>query len=174
MTNSMDDIAEQAQAIFIIGSNTTEQHPVFGARIRQAVLKRGVKLVVSDPRATDITEFATLHMRPRGGTDIALINGLINIILEKGWEDNDYIAARTENFEEFEANLKNYDPPKVSEITGIPVEELYKAAEILATNKPMALVYAMGVTQHTVGVQNVLSCANLQMVLDEFVKKMKK
>ncbi len=165
MTNSMDDIAEQAQAIFIIGSNTTEQHPVFGARIRQAVLQRGVKLVVSDPRATDITEFATLHMRPRAGTDIALINGLINIILEKGWEDKDYIAARTENFEEFQANLKNYDPQTVSGITGIPVEQMYQAAEILATNKPMALIYAMGVTQHTVGVQNVLSVANLQMVL---------
>ena len=82
MSNTMDDIAEQAQAIFIIGSNTTEQHPVFGARIRQAVLQRGVKLVVADPRRIDITEFATLHLRQRPGTDVALINGLMHIILK--------------------------------------------------------------------------------------------
>src|SRR5512138_2609902 len=108
MTNSMDDIAEQAQAIFIIGSNTTEQHPVFGARIRQAVLRRGVKLVVADPRATDITEFATLHLRPKSGTDIALLNGLMHIILEKGWEDQAFIEARTENFAALRSSLADY------------------------------------------------------------------
>ena len=73
--------------MFIIGSNTTEQHPVFGTMLRQAVLQRSVKLVVADPRRIDITEFATLHLRHKPGTDIALINGLMYIILEKGWED---------------------------------------------------------------------------------------
>lgn len=165
MTNSMDDIAKHAQSIFIIGSNTTEQHPVFGARIRQAVLRRGAKLVVADPRATDITEHATLHLRPRAGTDIAMLNGLMHIILEKGWEDKSFIETRTENFAEFQASLADYTPQAVSEITGIAVEQLYQAAEILATNKPMAVLYAMGVTQHTVGVQNVLAVANLQMLL---------
>src|SRR5512141_2594143 len=119
MTNSMDDIAAQSQAIFIIGSNTTEQHPVFGARIRQAVLKRGVKLVVADPRATDITEHAVLHLRPRSGTDIAMLNGLMHIILEKGWEDRDFIEARTENFDLFRASLADYSPQAASAITGI-------------------------------------------------------
>jgi predicted molibdopterin-dependent oxidoreductase YjgC len=165
MTNSMDDIAGQAQAIFIIGSNTTEQHPVFGTRIRQAVLRRGAKLVVADPRATDITEHATLHLRPRGGTDIPMLNGLMHVILEKGWEDRAFIEARTENFEAFRASLADYTPQTASAITGIPVEQLYQAAEILATNKPMAVLYAMGVTQHTVGVQNVLAVANLQLLL---------
>ncbi len=83
MTNSMDDVAAHAQALFIIGSNTTEQHPVFGAMLRQAVLKRGAKLIVADPRKIDITEFATLHIRQRPGTDVALINGLMYIILKK-------------------------------------------------------------------------------------------
>jgi len=77
----MDDVAEYAASMLIIGSNTTEQHPVFGSRIRQAVLRRGVKLVVADPRKIDITEFATLHLRHRPGTDVALLNGIMNIIL---------------------------------------------------------------------------------------------
>jgi predicted molibdopterin-dependent oxidoreductase YjgC len=161
----MDDIADYAQCILIIGSNTTEQHPVFGAKIRQAVLKREAKLVVIDPRSTDITEFATLHLRPRPGTDIALLNGLMQIILQNGWEDQDFITSRTENFDTFRDNLSAYPPEKVAEITSVPVEQLHQAAEILATSKPAAVLYAMGVTQHTVGVQNVLTVANLQMLL---------
>jgi len=165
MTNSMDDVTEQAKTIFIIGSNTTEQHPVFGTRIRQAVLRRGVKLIVADPRRIDITEFATLHLRLKPGTDIALLNGLMYIILEKGYEDKAFIESRTENFEEFKANVMQYNPELVSEITGVPVTQLYEAAEILGTSKPGAILWAMGITQHVVGVQNVRTCANLQMLL---------
>jgi len=88
----MEDVANQAQAMLIIGSNTTEQHPVFGSMIRQAVLKRHVKLVVADPRRIDIAEFATLHLRQRPGTDIALINGLMYIILQNNWQDQEYIS----------------------------------------------------------------------------------
>lgn len=165
MTNPMDDIVENAQALFIIGSNTTEQHPVFGAKIRQAVLRRKVKLVVADPRKIDITEFAVLHLRHRPGTDVALINGLMNIILSKGWEDKEFIAGRTEGFDEFQAVVKEYPPEMVCEITGVSPEKLYQAAEILATNKPMAVIWAMGITQHIVGVRNVMDLANLQMLL---------
>ncbi len=165
MSNSMDDVAAFAQAILIIGSNTTEQHPVFGAKIRQAVLRRQVKLVVADPRKIDIAEFATLHLQQRPGTDIALINGLMNIILEKGWEDKKFVAERTEGFEDFKALIEQYTPDKVAETTGVPVEQLYEAAEILATNKPMAVIWAMGITQHIVGVRNVMDLANLQMLL---------
>ena len=82
MTNSIDDITEQAEAYFIIGSNTTEQHPVIGIQIRQAVEKRGAKLVLADPRRIDIADLATIHLRQRPGTDIALLNGLMNVILE--------------------------------------------------------------------------------------------
>lgn len=165
MTNSMEDVSDYAKAIFIIGSNTTEQHPVFGTRIRQAVLRRGVKLIVADPRKIDITEFATLHMRLKPGTDIALINGLMYIIIEKGYEDKEFIANRTENFEDFKANVMQYTPEITSEITGVPIEQLYEAAEILGTTKPGAVLWAMGITQHIVGVQNVRTCANLQMLL---------
>ena len=154
-----------ARAFFIIGSNTTEQHPVFGTMLRQAVKQRGAKLVVADPRKIDITEFATLHLRHRPGTDIPLLNGLMYIILEKGWEDKTFIEDRTENFDEFKATVMNYPPDKVAEITGIPVKQLYEAAEILATNSPMAVIWAMGITQHIVGVRNVMDLANFQMML---------
>ncbi len=165
MTNPMEDVVQHAQAMLIIGSNTTEQHPVFGTKIRQAVLKRGVKLVVADPRRIDITEFATLHLRHKPGTDIPLINGLMNIILSNGWQDDEFIANRTEGFEEFKAVIMEYPPEKVAEITGVPVEKLHQAAEILALNKPMAVMWAMGITQHIVGVRNVMDLANLQMLL---------
>jgi len=170
MSNSMDDVAKEAKSFFIIGSNTTEQHPVFGTMLRRAVRFRGAKLVVADPRKIDITDFATLHIRQRPGTDIALINGLMYIILEKGWEDKTFIEERTENLDEFKATVMNYPPDKVAEITGIPVEKLYEAAEILATNSPMAVIWAMGITQHIVGVRNVMDLANLQMLLGNMGK----
>ena len=167
MTNSMEDVANQAAAMLVIGSNTTEQHPVFGAMIRRAVLRRGVKLVVADPRKIDLTEFAVLHLQHRPGTDVALVNGLMNIILEKGWEDKKFIAERTEGYEEFKTTVVQYTPDKVAEITGVPIELLYQAAEILATpaGKPMAVMWAMGITQHITGVRNVMDLANLQMLL---------
>ena len=165
MSNSMDDIVNHAEAMLIIGSNTSEQHPVFGTMIRQAVLNRDVKLVVADPRKIDITEFAVLHLRHQPGTDVALINGLINIIIHKGWHDQQFIETRTGGFLEFKKTVDQYPPEVVSQITNVPVEYLYKAADILANNKPMSVMWAMGITQHIVGVRNVMSLANLQMLL---------
>lgn len=165
MSNSMDDIVEYASAMLIIGSNTSEQHPVFGTMIRQAVLNRGVKLVVADPRKIDMTEFAVLHLRHNPGTDIALVNGLMKIIFDKGWHDQAFIDSRTEGFEDILSTLEKYTPDFVSEVTNVPIEQLFQAAEILSTNKPMAVMWAMGITQHIVGVQNVMALANLQMLL---------
>jgi formate dehydrogenase major subunit/formate dehydrogenase alpha subunit len=165
MSNTMKDVANQAAAMFIIGSNTTEQHPVFGTMIRQAVIRRGVKLVVADPRRIDMVDFATLHLRQKPGTDIALLNGLMNIILKNGWEDKVFIENRTEGYEDFKSVVEAYSPEKTAEITGIPAEQLLQAAEILALNKPMAVMWAMGITQHIVGVRNVMDLANLQMLL---------
>jgi formate dehydrogenase major subunit/formate dehydrogenase alpha subunit len=165
MSNSMDDIADFARAILVIGSNTTEQHPVFGTMLRRAVRRRGVQLVVADPRRIDLVDFAVLHLQQKPGTDIALVNGLMNIVLEKGWEDRTFIAGRTEGFEDFRETVQRYPPDKVAEITGVPVEQLYRAAEILALQKPMAVIWAMGITQHIVGVHNVMNLANLQMLL---------
>ena len=165
MSNSMDDISQSAQAFFVIGSNTTEQHPVFGTMLRRAVRFRGAKLIVADPRRIDLCDFATLHLQHKPGSDIALLNGLMYIILEKGWEAGDFIAERTENFEEFKATIMAYPPEVASQITGVPIERLYQAAEIMAASKPMAVMWAMGITQHITGVRNVMSLANLQMLL---------
>jgi len=168
MTNSMKDIYENANSMFVIGSNTTEQHPVFGAKIRQAVLNRNVKLIVADPRKIELCEFAVLHLQQKPGTDIALINGLMNIILEKGYENKSFIEERTEDYEALVENIKQYPPEKVSKITGIPVAQLYRAVEIIVKNSPMAVFWAMGITQHTVGVHNVFALADLQMMLGNF------
>ena len=163
MTNSIADITHDARAYLIIGSNTTEQHPVIGIGIRQAVAN-GAKLVVADPRRIDLTRIATVHLRHRPGTDVALLNGLAHVILREGWHDADFIATRTENFEAWREVIEKYTPERVSEITGVPVDALVEAARIYATNKPAALLYAMGITQHTGGHQNVLACANLAML----------
>jgi len=168
MTNSMKDIAENANSILVIGSNTTEQHPVFGAKIRQSVLRRKVKLIVADPRKIDLTEFAVMHIQQRPGTDIALINGLMYIILEKGYENKVYIEERSEGFEAFKEHVLQYPPDKVAAITGVPVEMLYEAVEIMVKNAPLAVFWAMGITQHTVGVHNVFALSDLQLLLGNF------
>jgi formate dehydrogenase alpha subunit len=170
MSNSMDDLAEHAAAMFVIGSNTTEQHPVFGTMIRQAVLRRGLKLVVADPRKIDLAEFAVLHLRQRPGTDVALVNGLAHLILKHGWHDPEFIAARCEGFDALAASLENYPPEVACRITGIPQAELAAAAEILGTFRPAAAVWGMGITQHTTGVLNVLALANLQLLLGNLGK----
>lgn len=165
MSNSIEDLANDAKAYFVIGTNTTEQHPVIGMRIRQAVKQRGALLIVADPRNIPLVDFATIHLRHKPGTDNALINGLIHIILANGMEDKEYIAERTEGIEELKALVKNYPPEVVSEITHVSVDQLYQAAEIMGNNKPMAVLWAMGITQHTTGVSNVMNLANLQMIL---------
>jgi formate dehydrogenase alpha subunit len=165
MTNSIQDIAQESQCIFIIGSNTTEQHPVIGTKIRRAKRHRGAKLIVADPRRIDIAEYADLFLQHRPGTDIALLNGLMHVIIREGWHDETFIQDRTEGFEEFKAIVEKYTPDVTGEITGVPPEDIERAARMLAENRPGALLYAMGITQHIVGVSNVMSCANLQMLL---------
>jgi len=165
MSNSIDDIANEAKAFFVIGSNTTEQHPVIGMRIRQAVKQRGATLIVADPRRIPLTNFATIHLQHKPGSDNALINGLLYLLLEKGYQDDTFIAERTEGFEEFKAVVQQYPPALVSDLTGVPQELLIQAAEIMGTCKPMAVLWAMGITQHITGVRNVMNLANLQMTL---------
>jgi formate dehydrogenase alpha subunit len=165
MTNSLDDIVDEAQIYFIIGSNTTENHPVLGMRLRQAVKRRGAKIIVCDPRSIPLTDFATLHIRHKPGTDIALLNGIMHVLITEELYDKQYVAERTEGFEELKAKLLEYPPQRAAEITGVPAHQIVEAAHLLADHRPGALLYAMGITQHIAGHQNVLSCANLQMLL---------
>jgi predicted molibdopterin-dependent oxidoreductase YjgC len=144
---------------------TTEQHPVIGTKIRRAKRQRGAKLIVADPRRIGITDYADLHLRHKPGTDLALLNGLMHVILREDWHDKTFIAERTEGFEDVKTVVEKYTPAVTSEITGVPAEDIEKAARMMAENRPGSLLYAMGITQHIVGVPNVMSCANLQMML---------
>ena len=165
MTNTFDDIAKNAQCLFIIGSNTTEQHPVFGMQLRQAVKQRGVPLIVADPRRIPITQYATIHLRHKPGTDTALLNGLMHVLVYENLYDHDFVANRAEGFEDLKARLAEYSPERVAEICGVKADDIRKAARLMAAHKPGALMYAMGITQHTSGHGNVMACANLQMLL---------
>ncbi len=164
MTNSIEDIATEAKAYLIIGSNTTEQHPVIGIKIRKAV-REGAKLVVADPREIDIAKIAMIHLKQKPGTDVALLNGLMNVIIKEDLWDKEFVEKRTEGFEELKETVSKYEPKIVEETTGVPADDIIRAAEILANNKPASLIYSMGITQHISGHLNVLSCANLQMLL---------
>jgi len=162
MTNSTPEL-EDADCILITGSNTTEAHPLVASRILKAK-ERGAKLIVIDPRRTQIARYSDIFVRQRLGTDVAWINGLMHIILKEGWENKEFISTRTEGFEDLKKELENYPPEKVEEITGISKADLRGIAETYAKAKKGTIVYAMGITQHITGTENVLSLANLAML----------
>ncbi len=164
MTNSILDIAE-AKCLFALGSNTFEQHPLIGRKIVQA-RKNGAKIIYADPRYTPTARQADLYMQFIPGSDVAILNGLMQEIIKNGWEDKEFIAKRTKDYEKLKEVVmkEEYSLENVSKISGIPVESLKTAAAWFGTNKPGAILYSMGITQHTVGVDNVRSVANLQML----------
>ncbi len=163
MTNSIEEIAN-ASAIYLTGSNTTENHPIIALEIKKAVVKNGAKLIVADPREIELTKYATLWLRQRPGTDVALFNGLMNVIINEGLEDREFIAKQTEGYEEMKKTVLKYTPEIVEKITGVPAEDIRKAARIYASAPTVSLIYSMGITQHTTGTDNVLSTANIAML----------
>ncbi len=169
MTNSIEDL-DQATTIFVIGSNTTECHPIIGAAIKRAA-QRGVPLIVADPRTIELTEYAAVHLRQRHGTDVALVNGLMNVILSEGLEDEQFIAERTEGFAEFRASVEPYTPELAERITGVAAEDIIRAARLYAQAPAAAIIYSMGITQHTTGTDNVLSLANLALLTGNLGKR---
>ena len=162
MTNSIPEIGN-ADVIFVIGSNTSEQHPLVANQIIKAV-KGGAKLIIADPRQIQLTKIATIHLSHKVGTDVALINGMLNVIITEGLIDKKFISGRTEGFGALREEVAKFTPQKTSRITGVPAEQIIEAARIYATGKSSSIIYAMGITQHTTGVDNVMSCANLAMV----------
>jgi formate dehydrogenase alpha subunit len=162
MTNSIADI-EEAACIFVIGSNTTACHPLIARRIYRAK-ERGAKLIVADPRAIQLSRFADVAVTHRLGSDVALLNGMMHLIIKNGLHDTAYISRRTENFDEVDKMLEAYTPERVQAITGVDQESLERMAELYATHRPASLLYAMGITQHTTGVDNVKSCCNLALL----------
>ncbi len=163
MTNSIPEFSQHTRCFLITGSNTTEAHPLIASHIMEAK-ERGAKIIVIDPREVQIGRLADLYLRPRPGTDVAWINGLMNVIVTEELADQEFIEKRTEGFEEMWEVVKEYTPERVEEITGIPADALRTAARMYAQNKPAAILYAMGITQHTTGTDNVKSIANLAML----------
>ena len=163
MTNSIDEL-RRGQCIFVIGSNTTEAHPVIGLRIKEAVRRNGATLIVADPRRIDLTRFAQHHLQQRPGSDVALINAMMQVILAEDLAEVDFIRERTENFDELRAAVDGFTPEKAEPVTGVPAAAIRAAARAYATADAASIVYSMGITQHSTGTDNVLSLANLAML----------
>jgi formate dehydrogenase alpha subunit len=163
MTNSIAEI-EDADVILITGTNTTENHPIIAHFIKRAVERRSAKLIVADPRRIDLVDQANYWLRQRPGTDVAWLNGLMHWIIKKNLHDKEYIGERCEGFEELAAELEAYTPERVQEITGIPAGDLKAVAELIGRADRVTFLYAMGITQHVTGTDNVKSIANLAMI----------
>jgi formate dehydrogenase alpha subunit len=162
MTNSISEI-DSAQLLFLIGTNTTEAHPVIGYKMRRAA-RRGARLIVADPRRIELAEEADYWLRIRPGSDIPLLNGLMHIIIKESLYDRPFIEERTENFEALRETVSRYTPDYASEITGVPVEDLFAVARLYATTDKAMIFYTLGITEHICGTYNVMSIANLAML----------
>ena len=162
MTNSINEIGDAA-CILAIGTNTTAAHPVIALEVKRAV-RNGKKLIVANPRQIGLVRFADLWLSQRPGTDVALLMGMMRVIVDEGLLDTSFIEERCENFEAFKESLKDFDLDSVERITGIPGEQIAEAARIYATSKPASILFAMGITQHSHGTDNVLAIANLAML----------
>lgn len=162
MTNSISCI-DEADTIFVIGSNTTEAHPQIGARVIKAV-KRGAKLIVADNRTIRLAKSADIHLRHKNGTDVALINAMMHVIIRDGLENREFIQSRTENYQELKTTVERYTPEFAAEITGLEAQDIVDAAHLYAKSPIAMIIYSVGITQHTHGVNNVRAVANLAML----------
>ncbi len=163
MTNTIADI-EKADMILVTGSNTTENHPVISSFIKRAAKFGDTKLVVIDPRRIKLSSYADNYLRPAPGTDVAWINGMINVIISEDLEDKAFIAERTEGYEELKKAVAEFTPETVESITGIKAADLINTARTYASANAASIVYCMGITQHISGTDNVKSLANLAML----------
>ncbi len=162
MTNSIAEI-EATKFILVIGSNTTEAHPVLALEIKKAV-RQGSKLVVVDPRKIELATLANQHLHLQSGTNISLLNAMMYTIITEQLYDHEFVAARTENFEELKAAVANYSPEQVERYVGVPAEAIKSVAREYAQAESAVILYTMGITQHANGTNNVLSVANLALL----------
>jgi len=170
MSNTIADI-EKAGVILITGSNTTESHPVLSARVKRAVSFHGARLIVADPRRIALVDYAHVWLRQKPGSDIAWINAMMQVILEEGLQDREFVGRRTHGVEELEEVVSGYTPEKMQEITGIDPADLRSAARLYAGAGAASILYTMGITQHVQGTDNVKSLANLAMLCGHIGKE---
>lgn len=169
MTNSIGETVDN-DVMFVIGTNTTENHPVIGTQIKQAK-KKGAKLIVADPRRIELADQADIFLQIKPGSNIALLNGMLNYIIQNDLHDKDYIEERTENFEEVKEAIKEYTLERVADICDVSKDDIAKAARMYAQSDRAAIYYAMGITQHTTGTHNVIAISNLALACGNIGKE---
>ncbi|QQS33965.1 MAG: formate dehydrogenase subunit alpha [Acidobacteriota bacterium] len=162
-TNSFDDI-EVAKTILLCGANPTENHPIPGARIKQAVVNGGANLIIIDPRKTELTKYADIHLQLRPGTNILLFNALAHAIIDEGLADADFIAERVDEFEQYHDFVADYSPEAVAERCGVTAEDIRAAARLYATAKPAMSLHGLGMTEHLQGTEGVMTVVNLALL----------
>ena len=163
MTNSINEL-EDSELIFVIGSNTTEQHPMIGMRVINAVKNKGAKLIVVDPRKVPLAEHADIYAPIKPGSNLAFINGILNVIISENLINKEFINNSTEGYEELKASVEKYTPEVVAPIAGVAEDTIKEIARLYAKAKTASIVYAMGITQHVTGTKNVGALANLALL----------
>ena len=164
MTNPIEDITKKPDVIMLVGSNPEEAHPVVGMQIRQAV-QRGCKLIVVDPRDIDLAKHADIHLKLKPGTNVAFANGIMNVIISEGLQDDKFIAERTEGYEKIKEIVKDYTPERVAQICHIDADDLRKAAIMYAKADKAPIIYCLGVTEHSTGTEGVMSMSNMALLV---------
>ena len=149
--------------LFLFGSNPTEGHPIVSLHLKKA-LANGAKLVVADPRKTWMAKRADVWLNLKPGSNIALLNGIIRVILENGWENTEFIGKRTEGIEKLRAKVQEYDLDRVEKISGVSRDKIIEAARLYAQAEKSMIVYGLGVTEHKTGTENAMAIANLALV----------
>jgi formate dehydrogenase major subunit/formate dehydrogenase alpha subunit len=162
MTNSIPEIRD-ADFLFVIGSNTSEAHPIIAMEMKRAV-GRGARLAVGDPRKIWMTEIADWHMQMRPGSDVWLLNAMANVIVTEGLESGDWIAENTEGFEGVREAVLRYPPEEAEKVTGVPAETIREVARAYATTPKAGIYYTLGITEHTTGTDNVYALSNLVLM----------
>ena len=162
MTNAIDEIRD-SEMMFVIGSNTTEAHPIIAMEMKRA-RQRGAKLIVADPREIWLAEMADVHLQLKPGTDVWLLSAMAHTIIDENLHDQNFINEKTEGFQAVVDKVKNYTPEKAEQVTGVPAEDIRKAARWYATTRHAGIYYTLGITEHTHGTDNVYCLANLVLM----------
>ena len=163
MTNSIHDIVD-ADVLLVTGSNTTESHPVISLQMKRAVRKHGARLILVDPRAIELADFAAMHLRQKPGSDVAIFNAMAHVIIAEGLLDREFVTARTEGFEDYARAMEAWTPQRAEQISKVPAAQIVAAARLYAGAHNAAIFWAMGITQHTHGTDNVKVLSNLALL----------
>ncbi|MCK5673320.1 MAG: molybdopterin-dependent oxidoreductase, partial [Spirochaetales bacterium] len=163
MSNSIAEMKD-LDVFIVTGSNTTETHPVISTFMREAVVKNGAKLIVIDPRKTEMTNFAVLHLQQKPGTDVALFQAMANVIIKEKLYNTSFINSRTEGFDSYSKSLDKFTPEWAETITGVPSDDIKEASRIYAKANSAAVYWGMGISQSVHGTDNTMSIANLALL----------